>query len=87
MTSLSLRHRLGAVPTRGAMARDAAEMTLEEFKQELRRLRDKVWYFRPSRHSRDPEGSRAAYHREYRRKRSVPDIRYGKHYPGGSDGK
>ena len=82
-----LRHRLGAVRTRGAMARDVLDMTLEEFAQELRRLRDKVWYFRPSRHSRDPEGSRAAYHREYRRKRSVPDIRYGKHYPGGSDGK
>lgn len=82
-----LRHRLVAVRTRGAMAKDASEMTLEEFAQELRRIRDKVWYFRPSRHSRDPEGSRAAYHREYRRKRSVPDIRYGKHYPGGSDGK
>ncbi len=56
------------------MARDASEMTLEQFKRELRRIRDKVWYFRPSRHSRDPEGSRAAYHREYRRRRSVPDI-------------
>ena len=70
------------------MAKDASEMTLEEFKQELRRIRDKVWYFRPSKLARDAEGSRAAYHREYRRRqRSLPYFKYGKHYPGGGDGR
>jgi len=82
-----LRHRLVAVRTRGAMARDAADMTLEEFRQELRRIRDKAWSFRPSRVAHDAEGSRAAYHRAYRRSRSLPHFKYGKHYPGGSDGK